>query len=210
MSAPRTLPEPTPRACAHCGTIFTPARKRAAQRFCSHPCSIQVGARGYKARKRLTVAERIENAAIKIGKPEGCWEWPLYRNPQTGYGQLTDHNGEHSRLTTAHRAAFQTYIRRLAPGEEACHHCDNRACFNPAHLFAGTHADNMADMARKGRWGVGPRAIGERSGQSKLTEDQVRKIRSANGTRAEIAAAFGISESNVGMIRNRHTWRHIM
>jgi phage terminase large subunit GpA-like protein len=33
-----TLPEATPRTCEWCGTAFTPARKRAKQRFCSHLC----------------------------------------------------------------------------------------------------------------------------------------------------------------------------
>ena len=32
-----------------------------------------------------------------------------------------------------------------------CHHCDNRICVRPKHLFLGTAKDNAQDREKKGR-----------------------------------------------------------
>jgi DNA-binding transcriptional regulator YiaG len=79
---------------------------------------------------------------------------------------------------------------------------------NPAHLYEGTHRDNMRDMMASGRHFSGP-PRGEESGQAILTDDAVRAIRSSNDTQRELARRFGVSPSTIRNIRHRRSWRHV-
>jgi hypothetical protein len=113
--------------------------------------------------------------------PGGCWNWTACKSPDSGYGEFR----LRGKSWYAHRAAYDLFRGPLVDGMFVCHSCDNRACVNPAHLFLGTHADNMADMVAKGR--------SKRS--SVLTEDQVRAIRSSSRTTRDLAREFGVSQT---------------
>lgn len=131
-----------------------------------------------------------------------CLEWPRGIGLD-GYGKVRT-NGATSR---AHRVAFGLTFGPISDGLFVCHHCDNRRCFRPSHLFSGTALENQRDRIRKGRG-----QEGEQHSQAKLTEEQVRQIRSdyANGARVpSIALKFGISKSWARVVAKSYSWQHI-
>jgi hypothetical protein len=116
-----------------------------------------------------------------------------------GYGQI-GRGGRGSGMTYAHRVSYELAHGPIPAGMCVCHRCDNPPCCNPAHLFLGTLGDNNRDSKEKGRT-----ASGERNGQVKLTDEEVRQIRrlhSQGATQRALAFLFGVQFMQVSRIVN--------
>src|SRR5262245_31265488 len=125
------------------------------------------------------------------------------RTPR-GYGQLRRPGDVAPRYV--HRHVWELVNGPIPEGMHVLHRCDNPPCFLLAHLFLGTHTDNMRDMVTKGRHShVGPTS--ERSRSTKLTWAEVEEFRASSESSVVLAARFGVSTSTISEIRTGRTWR---
>ena len=142
-----------------------------------------------------------------INRADDCWLWGGSVG-NTGYGRYSFQGKRHS----THRLMWLLTYGEIPDGLYVCHHCDNKLCVNPSHLFLGTHLDNMKDKAIKGR-NVLPGFKGEEVGTSKLKEWQVLAIRAEykpykNGCTA-LGQKYGIDRTVIHDIVTRKLWKHI-
>lgn len=142
-------------ACAECGAMFR--RKGARVKYCGPVCAFW-------------------SKVDKSGGPDACWPWTAHTR-RRGYGCIR----LPGRNVVAHRYAWAlTHGAEPTPDRFVCHRCDNPPCCNPAHLFLGDAAANMADMASKGR-----AATGDRHGSKTHPERVPRGDRSGSRTKPE-------------------------
>lgn len=123
----------------------------------------------------------------------GCilWTGPVGNH---GYGNFSLDKTLH--LT--HRAAYMTFVGHIPDGLYVCHRCDVKTCVNPEHLFLGTPEDNTVDCVLK------------RRNARKLTDDEVRQIRSVNGVPyAQLSRLYGVTDVMIRNIILKKWWRHL-
>ena len=145
----------------------------------------------------------IADDRVIVDADTGCWNFQRNILTSSGYGRIRVDD----RWMLAHRASFIFANGPLPPQAWVLHRCDNPACVNPEHLFAGTNLDNIADMVAKRR-----HIHGERHHRAKLTEQDVLDIRTsfARGEqRRPIAERHGITIGHVKDVVHGRVWKHV-
>lgn len=188
------------KTCARCGRRFEKDRRNTwayweRAKFCGQECaSLAWSERA--AERRPPIEDAFSRWVDKSGE---CWEWTGARD-KNGYG-IFSYEGKSRRAAIV---ALELDGRRPGPGMFACHTCDNPPCVRPDHLYPGTPAHNMADAIARDRT-----CRGERQHAAKLRDADILLIRVSKETDEALAAKFGVSRSNISMIRCRKTWKHL-
>ena len=128
--------------------------------------------------------QRLWGRALRAAN--GCLEFPV------PYGPVIRSDGSQIR---AHRLAWVLTNGPIPDGLLVLHHCDNRKCIEPTHLFLGTQLDNMRDCFDKGRGRPG----------HKLSDEDVARLRSdyqEGMTGMELAEKYGVHVNWVYAIVN--------
>lgn len=155
---------------------------------------------------------------IEIDADTGCWNWTRGKKTHNGYGETWVNRKRYR----AHRLAYIAFVGPIPKGKVICHHCDNPACVNPDHLWAGTQRENIRDSIRKGRFTMAIKNLncslrkgckGIQNASSKLNEKQVTSIRQEyaekNTSHSKLAKKYSVSRTTIYEILNRRTWNHI-
>jgi hypothetical protein len=156
-----------------------------------------------KGKKNLTVQDHIDEY-VMYEPNTGCWIWTGTLD-HLGYAKISMNH----KSLKAHRVIFQFLKDQHIPeGLFLCHHCDNRMCVNPDHMFVGTHQDNMDDEVRKGR-----QIKGEDYWSAKLTDTDVLEIRNrcltTNVSFYRLAKDYDVSFNTVQKAAYGITWKHL-
>lgn len=182
--------------CETCGSDFRPWKGReTTSRVCSLQCNGPL--------TKEAISNRPEDFFSCIDKTEGgCWVW---RGPLrwSGYGTFNLAGAKH----LAHRYSYELHKGPIGEGLFVCHSCDNPPCVNPDHLWLGTMADNMADMAAKGRAHKGPSVHSADHPLAKLTAEKVRAIRLDSRTGKQIAADYGVCTTTIYSVKSGKHWK---
>lgn len=115
--------------------------RKCKQKGCCNPDHMELNHTGGYNKKELEWKE--EYRVDYLDTP--CWICTSHTTKYLGYAGIA----RNTKMTLAHRYMYEKYKGEIPKGLFICHHCDQRECINPDHLYAGTQTDNMLDFHRR-------------------------------------------------------------
>lgn len=145
---------------------------------------------------------------IRRSVPDSCGRKPRVLAQainSTGRAQVSICSGRKARSEKVHRLVTLAFHGEPGnPKAMACHRDGDPLHNRPGNLYWGTAKTNGADAARHGTT-----CPGTRNGNSKLTEEQARRIKADARSSSIISQEMGIHSATVCRIRRGETWKHL-
>ena len=141
----------------------------------------------------VTVVPGIEG---EIDRATGCINWQGSKL-KNGYGR----KWIEGKTVLVHRLVLESKMPGfLDSGYFACHTCDNPSCVNPAHLVAGTAAENTEQMMGRDRKTPRRKSI---PGIGILSVEQLREIQAkylAGTIKSHLIKEYGVQHETITKI----------
>lgn len=153
----------------------------------------------HERKSARTVEARFLAKVTKGVGPKGCWIFEGATCGGSGYGMMRDETGKPD---YAHRISHRLYKGPIPDGKLVLHTCDCRKCTNPAHIYSGTHAQNVQDAIDRERY----------VRRGKLRAAQVLEIVQLSGkgkSRSALSEKFHVSPEAIARILQGKTYSRL-
>lgn len=129
----------------------------------------------------------------------------LHPFPVKGYLRVNSYDSGAYKSESVHRLVCEAFHGPAPKDKPMARHVNGNALDNRAENLAwASQPENEADKAIHGT-----ALRGTRHHQSKLTDDQVRAIRSSTESSTTLGPKFGVSPAQIRNVRARKSWRHL-
>lgn len=127
---------------------------------------------------------------FSVSSENECWIWNGAKSGDYGKCRWK------SKWYSAHKASYLAFKGDISKGLNVCHHCDNKLCVNPSHLYLATQKENIAHAIERNR--MHPKKNGERF--RILTDEQIeemRKLKKEGFTYLRLKKIFNVSTAHI-------------